>query len=319
MLSIPLGPFANDGVLPFHDIIPEGMPWWQAWHFDPYISIPIALAAFLYLRGLFRWERRSREHPWWRTACYLGGIALLLLALQSPLDPLGLHHFTFHMIQHELVMMIAIPLILLGAPTTPTLRGMPVWMRHHVVRPAMKQPLLRGLYRFLTFPIIGVASFVLVLWMWHLMPGWYERALQDELVHDLQHLSMAGAAVLFWWNVIDPKPLRSRIPHLARILYLFAAGVPKVFLAAILTYADDPFYAGYLGVRSILDLTPIEDQQLGGLIMWVPSKMLLIMVMGVLFFVAMQRNEREQREDDARRREAAARPPEAGSTPASTS
>ncbi len=303
MMSIASHPILGDGTLPAHDFIPPGTEWWSVWYYTPEIVIPLGLATFLYLRGLRNWQHRSREHPWWKTAFYLTGMAILALSLLSPLSALSLHHLTFHMIQHELIMMVAIPLILLGAPTTPTLRGMPPWMRKGIVRPIAKQPVARFTYRFFTAPVVALVILTVVMWLWHLAPGWYDAVLENDRVHDLQHLSMAGAAVLFWWNVIDPKPLRSRIPHLARIVYIAASGGPKMFLAAIIVFAENPLYAHYIGTREFLPLTAMEDQQLGGLIMWIPGIAIMVLASGIVFAVWARRDaiaeEQRQAEADA--------------------
>ncbi|MEE8337407.1 MAG: cytochrome c oxidase assembly protein, partial [Dehalococcoidia bacterium] len=133
--------------LPAHGAEPD-VVWWQAWNFDPEIVIPVVLAGLLYVDGLGRWRNRSRPHARWRVASYFGGLALLLLALESPLDTLGAHHFSFHMVQHEVLLMLAIPMILLGAPTTPSLLGMPRRLRMGVVRRLAGMEAVRWLYRF---------------------------------------------------------------------------------------------------------------------------------------------------------------------------
>src|SRR3546814_17787223 len=111
--------------LPSHDVIGEGAEWWAAWNFDIQYLIPVALMAFLYARGLSRWDERSREHSAWRTASYFGGLLLLVLIYESPLDRLGEHHFSMHMIQHNIAMMFVPPLIYPGAPATPIPKGLP--------------------------------------------------------------------------------------------------------------------------------------------------------------------------------------------------
>jgi putative membrane protein len=287
--------------VPGHDGIGPEQALWTAWSLDPQFLVPVALAVFFYFRGLSRWSERSREHPRWRTAVYLTGVGLLVLAIASPLDRLAEHHFSMHMLQHEVVMMWAIPLILLGAPTTPSLRGMPRWLRHRVVRRLARRRTVRLAYRWVTHPAVAVGVLTATLWGWHLIPGWYDAALRHGLVHDAQHLSFAGAALLVWWNVIDPRPLRSRIAYIPRMLYIFAAGVPKHFLAAILTFASTTLYATYEEARPILGLGVLEDQQLAGLLMWVPSVMMHLLAMGVVFAVWAQKSEQRQREIEVAR------------------
>jgi len=268
--------------------------------------IPLAIAGLIYANGLRRWTDRTRGHPWWRVAFYYTGLVVLVLSVESPIDRLGEHHFSMHMIQHELIVMAAVPLILLGAPTTPMLRGMPRWLRLGVIRRLAKRSEVRWGYRSLTHPAIAVAAIAATLWLWHLAPGWYDAALADDAIHDLQHFTFMFAGVLLWWNVIDPKPLQSRLGYLPRILYVFAAGVPKHFLAALITFAEEPLYDTYLVARPLIGLDPLDDQQLGGLIMWVPSVMMHLLAMGIVFAVWAQKSEQRSREEEAVREAAAA-------------
>lgn len=279
-----------------HDVISENARWWLAWSFDPQFLLPLALLAFWYARGLRRWPQRTREHPRWRTASYYAGLVVLVLSFESPLDRLGQHQFSMHMVQHNIVVMIVPPLILLGAPTTPMLRGMPRWLRQRIVRPVVGNSVAQRVFRFLTFPVVTVLLFTVSQWGWHLLPGWYDRALNDAVVHDLQHASFLAVAMLFWWNVIDPKPLHSRIPVMARILYFYSAMIPKHILSAFIVFADHPFYPTYERVYRFLPGTPLEDQQLAGLLMWVPfGEMLNLLTISIILGFWFRRGNAEQR------------------------
>ena len=278
-----------------HDVIDHGTEWWTAWNFDAQFLIPIALVGFWYARGLRRWPERSREHPTWRVVSYYAGLVVLLLAFESPLDRLGEHQFSMHMIQHNVVMMFVPPLILLGAPTTPMLRGIPRWLRQGVVRPVAGNVVAREVYRVVTFPIVAMALFVVAQWGWHLYPGLYDRALNEDWLHNLQHASFLLVAMIFWWNIIDPKPLHSRIPPLARILYFYGAMIPKHILAAFIVFADKPFYPTYERVHRFLPGSPIEDQQLAGLLMWVPfGELLNLITAGIILGFWFKRGNDEQ-------------------------
>jgi putative membrane protein len=288
---------------PLHGEPHGDLSWWQVWNADPEVLIPIALGALFYLNGLRRWQERSRLHSNWRVASYFSGLALLLLALESPVDYLGEHHFTFHMIQHELIMMLAVPLILLGAPTTPSLLGLPAVLRMGVLRPLMGMGIVRWLYGFVTKPLIVGGLLIVTLYLWHLAPGWYDTALENELVHGVEHLSYLVVGVLFWWIVIDPKPLHSRLNYPLRIVFLFVVSTPKHFLGALITFAGDPLYDAYQAAEPILSMTVLDDQGIAGLIMWAPSQMMHLIAIAVVFFMWAQRSEREQRElDDERMR-----------------
>ena len=299
-------PMATDPVLALdavrtlaHDS-PAGGEWWTVWHADPELLLPVALGAFLYLRGLRRWRERSRSHPRWRVAFYFAGLAAIVLASESPLDYLGERHFTFHMLQHEALMMLAIPMVLLGAPTTPVLLGMPRWARRNVVQPLMRSTTARFAYRTLTHPLVAGAIINVVLWSWHLAPGWYDQALRDPLTHDVQHFSFAASATLMWWSVIDPRPLLGRMGYPLRMLYLLAVSTPKHFLAALITFAGAPLYDVYATVEPVFDLSPERDQTIAGTIMWMPSQMMYLLAMAAVFFVWAHKSEQQQRAIEAR-------------------
>lgn len=294
-------------LLPGHHVVDAGAPVWAQWSFDPQFLIPVAIAAWFYVRGLRRWTTRSREHPWWKTAFYFTGIALLVIALESPIDALAEDYFSFHMVQHEILIMLAVPAILLGAPTTPSLRGMPRWLRLGVIRRLARQRAVRIAYGWITHPAVAIGTMSAVLWLWHLAPGWYDGALEHPVLHDIEHFSMSAVAVLFWWNVIDPKPLRSRLSYIPRVLYVFAASVPQQFLAALLALSSQPLYASYQRVTGPISLSPLDDQQLGGLIMWVPGGFLFLAAMGIVFAVWARKSEEAQRALEAERDRSAAR------------
>ena len=284
-----------------HDGVHDGGSVWGRWNFDPELLLPALLLAALYLRGISVWRERSRPHPWWRTASYLAGVAVLLLAIESPLDAVAEHHFSMHMVQHELLMMFAVPLILLGAPTTPILRGLPRGVRKRLVRPVARRAAAYLAYRAATHPLAAIGAFTAIMWAWHLAPGWYDAALEHDLIHDAQHISFIAAAGLLWWNVIDPAPLRSRMGYVARLGFLLVVSTPKSFLGALISFNGETLYDFYERVEPILDLPPLEDQQIGGLIMWVPSQMMFLLAGGAVFGVWAYKAEQRQRvEDDER-------------------
>ncbi|MDO9445049.1 MAG: cytochrome c oxidase assembly protein [Dehalococcoidia bacterium] len=276
--------------------------WWLAWNFDPIVIIPVALAGFFYARGLHRWSERSRQHSHWRTFSYYLGLLVLLLSVESPLDRLGEHHFSMHMVQHSLVMMVIPPLILLGAPTTPMLRGLPRWVRRHAVTPMLRSSAVAAVWRVLTFPVVAVGLFTLSQWFWHLMPGWYDTALNNDALHLVQHFSFFAVSVLFWWNIIDPKPLRSRIPMGFRIVYFYGAMIPKHILAALITFSPAPLYETYTQVALFLPWGPKQDQEIAGLMMWVPfGEMINLVTAAIIFQIWWRQSERQQRAEERAR------------------
>jgi putative membrane protein len=132
------------------------------------------------------------------------------------------------------------------------------------------------------------------LWAWHLAPGWYDAAVRNDNLHYVEHLSFGATAWLFWWNVIDPAPLHARMGYLLRIVYLIAAGTAESVLAAFITLAVEPFYAVYVHAQPIVSISPMDDQELGGLIMWVPGQLLNLAAVGIVFAVWFAQSERQQ-------------------------
>ena len=277
----PLG--AHAAIVAAHEVVADGSVWWRSWGADPTFLIPLVLLAWCYLRGLRRWPDRSRPHPRWRTAMFFGGITLLVLAQESPLDRLAARHLTFHMVQHEVVTMLAVPALLLGAPATPVLRGLPRWLRQSVVRPVAGSRFGRRLYDAVTSPGTAAVTFVATVWAWHLVPGWYDVALRQPAWHAFQHAMFATAAALFWWNVIDAPPHRPRLEAMPRILYLIVVGAAKDGAAALIVFAQTPLYREYGHVTPIVDWSPLRDQQIGGLVMWVPGTLLMLAAAGAVF------------------------------------
>lgn len=292
-------------IAPAHPLSPD-QSFWRVWPLQPTFLIPMLLAAFCYARGLSRWPQRSRAHPRWRTALFYGGLLTMVLSVNTPLHAISEHHFSAHMTQHLLIMTVGVPLVLLGAPTTPILRGLPRMLRHNVLSPLAADPIVRGVFRALTHPMTALVVFSVVMISWHLVPGWYDYAAEHEGVHEVQHLSFVISAGLFWWNVIDPAPLHAPIGYLLRIVYVIAQATVQSILGAFITLAGEPLYHFYERATPIFHISPIDDQQLGGLIMWVPGQTISLVVIAALFGVWYVQSERRQRESEAAGLEATA-------------
>lgn len=292
-------------IAPAHPLSPD-QPFWRVWPLQPTFLIPVLLAAVLYARGLTRWPERSRAHPWWRSGLFYGGLLTMVLSVNTPLHAISEHHFSAHMTQHLLITLIGVPLVLLGAPTTPILRGLPRALRHNVLSPLAADPLIRGVFRVLTHPVTGLVVFSAVLIWWHMVPGWYDLAAEQEGVHEAQHLSFVISAGLFWWNIIDPAPLHAPMGYLLRIVYVIAEATVQAVLGAFISLATEPLYHYYERATPIFPISPIDDQQLGGLIMWIGGQPLFLGVVGALFAVWYVQSERRQRESEAAGLEATA-------------
>ena len=195
-----------------HGGIDAGQEPWTAWNTNPLPTILVLLAAYIYLNGLSNWDRPSHPVNNWQKASFLFGLFLVFFALQSPLDPLSDHLLSFHQVQHFILRMVAPMFILLGAPLTPMLRGLPGWARQGIVRPLARNQYVRQLYDLLTNPIFAIGFFLGSLYLWQ-FPGAFNLALRNDEIHALMHLTMSLSGFLFWWVVIDPPPHRSRLHY----------------------------------------------------------------------------------------------------------
>ena len=277
------------------------------WDSAPYIVIPIVLMAALYLIGRWRLGRRARYAPprKSRDLLYLAGILALVLALLSPIDVYAGDLFFMHMVQHLLLMMIAPPLLQLANPMSRILWAFPRGVRRRIGGTLNNAGVLRLAIQGVSVPVIAWLIFVVTIWVWH-TPATYNAALASESVHVLEHLTMFGAALIFWWPVIGPAPVRSRMPHPLRFLYLFLALFQNILLGAILTFAQGPVYSYYEATPDHWGIDGELDQQLGGVLMWIPGTMMYFTALALLFFTWLEQEERRakrlQEMEEARRK-----------------
>ena len=270
-----------------------------SWSWEPLTVFVLGLGAALYFRGLRRIHPvKVRVILWWRPLLFYTGLVIILLALISPLDTLGRQLFTFHMIQHMLLTHVGIPLLLLGAPVLPILRGMPHGLRRAAIAPLSRFLPSRYLAHLLTHPLVSWPLFVGFFWVWHL-PELYSAAIANDFVHILQHTTFLATAFLFWWSVIDPVPMAGRLPYLGRFLYVILALTQGLPLASLLTFSQSPLFAPYIAGGGLWGIDPATDQQIGGLIMWIVSMVSYFITIGILFVVAMTKDEQNVRRAEA--------------------
>ena len=273
-----------------HGGIEAGQNPFTAWNWNPLPTLLLLVFAYLYLNGLSNWERPSHPINRWQKASFFTGLFLIFISLQSPLDNLSEHMLSFHQLQHFLLRMMAPLLVLLGAPLTPVLRGLPPWVLQRIVRPTVRHSLARAAYEKLTNPVITVALFMGVLYLWQ-FPGAFNLSLRNEFVHALMHITMASSGFIFYWAVIDPKPHRSRVHYGVRVLYLGLIVLPNTVLGAVITFSRGIIYTGYQDVYQPFGISLLTDQQLGGLLLWVPGDMMSILVAGIVMIMWYEREE----------------------------
>jgi putative membrane protein len=263
------------------------------WNFDPWILFPLYLVALGYLTGVARlWRRagRGRGIPPWRVACYLGGIAALVTALVSPVDAIAEALFSVHMVQHLLLMVVAAPLIVLGRPSFAFLWTLPMGWRRGLGQGWVRSRTAQAGWRSLTHPVAVLVLHVGALWAWH-VPALYEAALRLRWVHHLEHASFFGTALLFWW-VLARAGRRGRWPgYGAGVLYVFATALQSGALGALLLFAPEPWYPAHGPGAAVWGVDLLADQQLAGVLMWVPPGVVYALAAALLLVAWMRESE----------------------------
>ena len=253
------------------------------------VVLGVVLAAFVYARGA-----RSRRWPAWRSALFFAGCAAVLASLASPIDSLAHELFSVHMVQHMLLTVVGAPLLWLGQPVRPLLRGLPRAVRSGVVRPLARSRWLRLAGRALRHPLVAAVLYVAGLYAWH-VPRLYDAALAEPLLHSVEHLYFLGSALLFWSLIIDPEPFRSALPYPLRIVYLLLSGaLQNTILGGLLSFSSRPLYPYYAGRPEALGIDGLTDQRFGGAAMWVPGDLIFLAAASLCFFLFLAQEEREQ-------------------------
>ncbi len=257
--------------------------WLTQWDWEPSIVIGTALIVGLYLYAIGPLRKRHYPDEQVRTSqtvSFLLGMFIMFLALVSPLDELGDSYlFSAHMVQHLFLTVVGPPLLVLGTPE---------WF----IKPVVRNKVTFRIAKVLTYPAIAFILFNADFWLWH-APPLYDATLENQSIHILEHLTFIIFGILNWWPMFSPSKDLPRLPIGGQILYLFLSGMPSVLLGAGLTFAP-PLYAPYLAAPRVWGISAATDQQLGGLIMWVPVSLAYIIIMSALFIRWMQQQEARQ-------------------------
>jgi cytochrome c oxidase assembly factor CtaG/polyferredoxin len=242
---------------------------WSSWTFPFWATAGLIAAALLYLRGWRRIRRtRPRLFPGWRAGCFLGGLLCLWIAIASPLDTLDGLLLVAHMTQHLILMSVAPPLLLLGAPAVPLLRALPRSALRDGLGPFFRAPLLHRVFRFLTHPVFAWLAMNIAYLAWH-VPAPYELALRSPGWHEVEHACFLGTSLLFWFPVIQPWPSVHRGSRWAMLPYLVGADLVNTALAASLTFSGRVIYPSYAAGPRVFGLSALGDQVAAGALMWV--------------------------------------------------
>jgi putative membrane protein len=245
---------------------------WSAGSIHPEVVLACGLLAAAWAWAWHLRGRRPRPAP---AARFLGGLLALLLALNGPLHDLSdWYLFSAHMVQHLVLTLVVPPLIL---------TGLPGWMVDGLLQPLMTRRPGAAIVRRATHPLAAFSAYAVALIAWHL-PGPYNAALEAHGWHVVEHLVLLAAATLGWWPIVSPSRLAPPLPYAAQLLYLFVFGMPMTVVAAMITAAERVLYPFYASAPRLFDLTPLADQRLGGVIMWVPSGLIPLAAFTLVYF-----------------------------------
>jgi putative membrane protein len=252
------------------------------WVFDPIVLISLLAAGALYVRGVSRlWRNAGRGHGVrrWQVACFAGGWVALVLALLSPIAAISDFLFSVHMTQHEILILVAAPLLVLGRPLTPFLWSFAPGWRLRVGRWSRNR-YWSAVWRALTGVVTVWLLHGLALWVWH-VPALYQAAVRSPAIHAFEHVCFLATACLFWWALIHGR--YGRIGYGVAVVFVFATAMHSGALGALITFAPRVWYPLYAGRAMRSGADPLEDQQLAGLIMWIPFGIVFVILALALF------------------------------------
>ena len=268
-----------------------------AWHVDLPVIVALLGAGVLYLAAARSTSRAHPKNPWpvRRTAAFLSALVAAGLALLSPFDTLSDDLLSVHMIQHLLLVAVTAPLIAASGIGTLALRAAPAGIRKRFILPALHSRLVA----LVTFPVVGWVGFVGVMWGTHLSTL-YNAALLDDAVHAVEHGLYVSAALLFWYPLLSPDPIRLRLHPAAKLAALIAQLPPMSFLAVTLLNASAPLYSAYQGRSEVFGIGQLADQQLAGGLMWITGDLALLVPAAFVFRAWVRHEEGEATRVDAR-------------------
>jgi len=267
------------------------------WTWDPLPLCTLAIAAGAYAVGVIRlWHTARVGHGLSvaRALSFALGLVVALVALVSPLDLLSDYLFAAHMSQHELLMVVAAPLVVLGRPFTAYVWALPATQRSALAH-QLHSPAFRWSWQFLSAPLFVLVLHAVVRWLWH-EPALFEAAMRNETLHAFQHATFFGTAALFWWALVHGR--YGKAGYGLAVLFVFATALHTSILGALISVAPRLLYRIYATRTSAFGWDPLTDQELAGLIMWVPGGLLFLVSALALFGAWLGEAERRARRAD---------------------
>ncbi|MBN4064517.1 cytochrome c oxidase assembly protein [Dehalococcoides mccartyi] len=257
----------------------------SAWDFSSPPAVILLILAGAYAAGTIRLALRAENDGnfWWRVGAGIFGYVLLAIALAGPLDFYSEDLFAMHMAQHIVIAMFAAPLLLMARPMPAYIWSLPRPLRIGAGTALTGSGLIVRVLSLLTQPKVALPLFIGTLYGWHI-PQAYNGSLENEWLHLFMHFTMFGTAILFWWPIVGPPPIRTQLNYPQRIVYLLLAVTPTALLAAIITLTKSVLYTFYIGSPEHFTWSTMEDQGIGGLLMWIPGNFVYLATLTVLFF-----------------------------------
>lgn len=266
--------------------------FFASWDFPPVVCTELALVSLIYTVGFLRIRvTRPQQFPSWRWGSFTGGILSLVVAVSSPLDTFSDRLLVVHMAQHYVLMSIAPPLIVFGAPIVPMLRGLPGWFVRSVLGPLIRLRWLRDFFHALVQPKAAWLLMNLAYIGWH-VPQAYEAALANENIHNCEHACFFFFSVLFWWPIIEPWPNRFRGTRWILLPYLLAADIVNTAISASLVFSGRLVYPSYGAQPRLFGISALDDQAAAGAFMWVLGSIVFLIP---AFAITMQLLSRRSR------------------------
>ena len=257
----------------------------------------LIVLAVAYTLGWFAIRKtRPAQFPVWRLGSFLLGLGIIWLAIASPLDGFADVLLSAHMVEHLLLMSFAPPLLLLGCPVVPLLRGFPQVIRVYLFGPLIRIKWLRDLGHLLITPLMAWLAMNLVFLGWH-VPAAYDFALEHEHWHEFEHMCFLGTSIMFWWPIVRPWPTRKSYTGWLLLLYLVMADIVNTVLSAFLAFCDRPVYPYYVSEANPFAISPLADQRAGAVVMWVAGSLVFLVPAVVLTVRLLQHDGGHQFDD----------------------
>jgi len=264
-------------------LIIDWLPWLLPWEWSPAIILCCALAVGLFARGVHRERSRGTNTARWRSALFYLGVALVYVPLQTRFDYLAQHMFWIHRLQHLLLHHLAPFFIAWAAPWSLIAAGLPArW--HPALQAVLANPAVRRFYRVLQHPIVAPVLFVGLIYFW-LWPSIHFRAMLSAVEYRWMNWSMVLDGVLFWWLMLDPRSREAgaQMGFGARIPVVLAVVLPQILIGAYLSLHKGTIYDVYAVCGRLWPVQPLTDQEIGGLITWIPASMMSLAALLILW------------------------------------